>query len=194
MSEQNTPDPVDPIITPGGNDEPKKTVDYETHRKLLDEKKKTAAELAQYKKAEEDRKAKELSDAGEFQKIIELKDKELAEKNGKLTEMQQRESDRLKLSRLLSALPGTVDKKFYEFMGSHIDQIVVNPDTGEVDEMSVTKAAEDFRLKFPEWIQTKKSGLPNGAPQGGANTISRAEWNKLSSKEMMKWKAGQITD
>jgi len=194
MEDNTTPDSENPNVNPGGNDDPKpKTVSYETHAKLLDEKKKASARLAELEAAEEARKLKALEEKGEYQKIIEQKEKELADKNSKLHELTQRETDRLKLSSLLKALPGTVDPKFYKFI-DQIDDIVVNPETGEVDEVSVNRAAEKFRKQYPEWIQTKKSGLPNDAPGGGANRISRAEWMKLPSKEMTKWRPDQISD
>lgn len=189
-------DPVDPILpVSDGKEKPEdRKVSFESHQKLLDEKKKVAAELATYKAAEEARKTKELEDQGKYKEMLEERDKALEEANSKLTLMTQRDQDRTKLSRLLSAIDGDVDPKFYKYI-DQIDDIIIDPATGEVDAMSVTKAAQKFRAEYPEFIKTKKSGLPNEAPAGGSATkISRMEWEKLSSKDMKKWKPGQIVD
>jgi hypothetical protein len=96
------------------------------------------------------------------------------------------------LNAVIDALGGNVDQKWLRLIDT--DEVVVNPETGEVDPMTVARAAESLKKQWPEMLR-KTAALPNAAPAGnGGGMISRADWLKLSSKEMMKYKPDQITD
>jgi len=112
----------------------------------------------------------------------------------KLSEYEQREVTRKKLASILDAVDGDIDSKFYGLID--YNAVVINPETGDVEQMSVTKAVEGIKKNFPEIIRRRNApNLPSQAPGSGVpGTISRSEWNKLSSKEMLKWDLKQIID
>jgi hypothetical protein len=172
--------------------EEKQSVAYETHRRLLDEKKKLQARLDEIETQRKAREEEELAKKGEVQKILELREKELTETREKLRLKEERETEARKLSAVLRGLGGNVDDKWFSVIGSHIDELAVNPDTGEIDEMSVTRVVEGLKRTWPEMLKKPVVGMPNGVPQGSATTISRDEWLKLPSKEMQKWRPEQI--
>lgn len=190
--------PVGDNSAPGGSGNPddikvKDTVSYDTHKKLLDEKKKLADKVALFESDKTERERKELESKGEYQKLIELEKKRADDAVAKVAEFDARMVQAKKLKALLGAVGGEVDEKFYDFLP--IDQIVIDPETKEINLTSVAQVAEGFKKQFPELLK-KPNGprLPNGAPQGSdAGTIARAEWMKLSSKEMLKYKPSQIT-
>lgn len=191
-------EPGAPDLGAGGTGEPDPTppkqVSYESYQKLLDEKKRFQAKADAADAAEEARKQKDLESKGKYQEVIAQRDADLKKAQDELAAVRRNEADRLKLSHLLDAIDGTVDPKFFKYI-DHIDDIVIDPTTGEIDKMSVAKAAEKFKADYPEFIKSAKPSLPNGAPQGGpTGKISRSEWLKLSSSEMKKWKQGQITE
>lgn len=197
----------DPIVVPGGNDPaapvvtheepaPKKdTVAYETHVKLLKEKKKLQEEYDAIQKQNRDREEADLRLKEDFKKIAELREAEAAELRSKLTTVEARERNAIKLDAFLSSLDGSVDKRFWGHIP--LDQIIVDPESGEPDPMSVTKVVEAFRKEYYDII--KKPGqptVPNTAPQGapGSGKITRAAWLTLDHKEMVKWKPDQIIE
>ena len=92
----------------------------------------------------------------------------------------------------MNALGTGLDEKFYGFLP--LEDIVIDPDSKEINMTSVASAAETFKKSYRELLQQKNGvTLPNAAPAGNsANTIVRSEWLKLSSKEMLKYNPSQI--
>lgn len=171
-----------------------KQVAYETYLKTLDEAKKAKARLREFEAAEKARLDKELVERGEYQKLLTQRDDELKSVRDEIASIRRKEADRLKLASILNAAGGEIDSKWYGLID--YENVVINPDTGVVDEMSVARAVENLKKSYPEIIRTPNGPrLPVEAPQGGsAGKISRAEWLKLPGKEMTKWKPEQILD
>lgn len=175
-------------------------VPYSTYRELLDEKKKTqAAKLAAEARAQELeekerlREEEALKKKGDFETILKLE----REKNAKLVEsLSAREKRDLELAKaraFVKAAGGDIDSRFLEHGLIPIDSIIVDPSTGEIDQMSVAKAVDSFKQVWPEALKKPGVKLPTDAPNGGSK-ISRSEWLKLAPKEMLKWKSDQISE
>jgi hypothetical protein len=165
-------------------------VDHKTFERLLSQKKKRDEELrevrAKLEELETERQQAveaKLKETQDFKKLAELKDEKLKELTSELTTVREQQLNARKLDRFLTTLDGKVDKKFW----SHIDldAIVVDPESGDIDEMSVSKAVEDFRTTYPEIIRSPKQGqnVPNTYPQG-TGTLTYEEWLKLPAAEM----------
>lgn len=185
----------DPILTPGGSEQqasgaaedqstPKKdTVAYETHLKLLKEKKKLQEDLERYQSEARQREEADLRAKEDFKKIAELREAEAKELREKLTTVETRERNMAKLDAFLTTLDGSVDKRFWGHIP--LDKIIVDPVSGEPDPMSVAKEVEWFRKEYFDII--KKPGqatVPVTAPQGASSAnISYEEWLKLPLKE-----------
>lgn len=159
-------------------------VSYETHRRLLNEKKKLQEEFAAAQTALKDREEKELREKEDFKTLLALREKELKTLQSKVDISEQQKSEAVKLDSFLKSLDGQVDSKFW----GHVDlsQIIVDPTTGQVDEMTVLKEVERFKKTFPEIIQRKgQAKVPATSPDyTSTNTISYEEWVKLPTKEM----------
>jgi hypothetical protein len=178
------------------------TVSYETYVKLLGEKKKmqerfqkaqeAEAELQRLKAEAEENQKKELEKKGEFQKLLELERKRAEEAQKKLSEYEQRFTQGRKAKALLSALDNSVEEKFFDFLP--IDAVLVDPETGEINQSSVAQVAEDFRKKYPELIKSRNPArVPSTEPQGSAvQRISETAWKKLDRKGKEKYKYHQI--
>ena len=191
--------PVERTSSPGGTEldpnQPNPTKDsvtYETHRKLLDEKKKIQARLEAF---EAEKKAKEEEEAkrkGDFETLLRTREEENQTLKAQLKAKEELEVKRRKLAAVLDSIGGEVEPKWFSLIDT--SQVVVNPDTGEVDQMTVTKAVENLRKTWPEMIKNPNPArLPADAPKGNtAGKISRDEWLKLSGKEMAKWRFDQI--
>lgn len=182
-----------------GEDNPPNKVSYESHLKLLEEKKRLQERYRQNEErllaleAERQEKEKsELEKKGEYQKVIELHKEENQKLKSKLEQFSQQETNRKKLAAVLTGLGGKVESKFYNLID--FEDVLVDPSTGEIDEMSVTKVVEKTKATFPEIIRPGNGPrLPINAPQGAGNgRIARSEWLKLPVAEMKKYKLDQI--
>lgn len=190
MSIENSPvetPAVQPVV-----EEPKDIVAYETHKKLLDEKKKIQARLMEYEQREKKEKEEILLKEGKLQEALALKDKELEEERNRLRSFEQRDIQAKKLSAVIKGL-GTsdLDDKWFQVIGNHIDDVEIDDD-GRVKQDSLMKVCESLKNTWPEMIKRTLPGMPNGKPMGTATTISQADWRNLSASEMKKWKPNQI--
>lgn len=198
MNEQGTA-PVEQsgnasVTTPEVKNERADFVTLETHRKLLDEKKKTQAKLEAYEAKEKEREEADAKKRGDYEAILKAREEELQSERSKRLEIEGTLTQGRKLSAVIDALGGSVDPRWYKLID--ISNVAINPDSGEVDAMTVAKVAESLKREWPEMLRAT-SKLPANAPQGlegGSGKISRSEWLKLSGKEMMKWKPDQIAD
>ena len=169
------------------------TVRYETHRKLLGEKKdmqdKLRAkeqEVERLLNEQKERERKELEAQGNYKKLLEQREQELQkerdEKNAILTEFQNAR----KIRAVLKNISGVVPEKLVQMLP--IDKVIIGDD-GKPDELSAKLAAQDFESEFSFAIQRDKlnGGLPNDAPKGGTTTLpTYEEWNLLPAKEQRK--------
>lgn len=184
---------ADPNLDPAAPITPEKSVSYETHRRLLDEKKKLQARADELEAKAKERELADITAKGDTQKLLDLARKEAAENKAALSALQEREVQAKKLSAIVRGMGASVDEKWYGVISQHIDDVVLNADTHEIEAMSVTSVVENLKKNWPEMLKKPVAGMPNGAPQGnGATTISYGEWKKLPLKEMKKWRQGQI--
>lgn len=182
--------------TPSENSEnsetPQNQVSYETHRRLLDEKKKVQARLKELEDAEKRRNEEALLSEGKLKEALELREKELREAQARLDAVNERDKQAKKLRSVIKGLGvGDLDDKWYTVVGQELDGVVVDDD-GNVDPASVQKVVDGLKKTWPEMVKRPAANLPNGTPPGGPATITRAEWLKLSSKDMLKWRPDQI--
>jgi len=193
-----TTDTNPPAAGTGGDDSAnpptstKESVSYETHRKLLDEKKKLQAKLEQIDLDRKVAEEAELTRKGDTQKLLDMERKRVADLELKVKDQDERQLQARKLSAIVKGLNAPVEQKWFSVLGGHLDEILVN-ETGEIEQMSVTTVVENLKKEWPEMLRRQAAGMPNGAPQGnGATTITRTDWLNLPSKDMTKWKPEQI--
>jgi len=174
--------------TPAGGSQ---QVSYDTHRKLLSEKKRRDEELREarerlgrFEAEEKKRTEDELLKQQNYEKIIELKNKELEETTQKLSGMQTQFTDMRKFDAFKKALGnGDIDQKYWGLVD--LNEIVIHPESTEIDEMSVTKYVDKFQSQFPEVIKRPSgANMPANAPKGVGQTLTYEEWKKLPAKEM----------
>lgn len=167
-------------------------VSYDTHRKLLGEKKKEREENLRLRKQLNDlleeksmREEAQLKENNDWKALAEKRYEELKSHEAKLKQIEQDRIDAKKLDSFLSALPCNLERKFWRLID--IDKILVNPDSGEVDEMTVTKQVEVWKKEYPETLGYSGSGakLPNESPKP-TDSLSYDKWKNMSAAEMRK--------
>jgi len=170
---------------------PGESVSYETHKRLLGEAKRAKeerdrlkAELEAKAAAEREAEEKRLAENQEYKKLLEIREKELNEAKGRLDNMSRAQQDAKKLDAFLTSLDGKVDRKYWGLID--IDKIAFDPESQQVDEMSVKSLVDEFRKEHGILIDSQggTSRLPNTAPGGTGGMISYKEWLNLPAKEM----------
>jgi len=170
----------------------KDSVAYETYRKVLNEKKsrdqalsEAQRKIEEYEQEQRAREEKELRDKEEFKKLLDIREKELADIKAKLTGIESNVRESRKLDAFLNTLNGTVPREYWGLI--NIDDIVLNPETNEIDETSVASAVEKFTKSHARLIDRpgQKTGLPNEAPAGN-EPLTYQEWLNLPAKDMAK--------
>lgn len=186
MNEQGNA-PVEQSVEPVAKPDVSKERDYvtlDTHRKLLDEKKKTQAKLEELLNKEKEREEIEARKRGDFDLVLKAREEELKAERDKRINLENTLTTGQKLSAVIDALGGSVESKWYKLID--VSQVAINPETGEIDTMTVAKVAESLKREWPE-MSRPKSVLPANAPAGlqsGSGKISREEWLKLPYEKM----------
>lgn len=161
-------------------------VTLETHRKLLDEKKKAQAKLDELLAKEKEREEADAKKRGDYEAILKAREEELQSERSKRLEIEGTLTQGRKLSAVIDALGGSVDPRWYKLID--ISNVAINPDSGEVDALTVAKVAESLKREWPEMLRAT-SKLPANAPQGlegGSGRVTREAWLKMSYEDMRK--------
>lgn len=139
-------------------------VAYDTHRKLLTEKKKLQERLREFESEDQKRREDELLKQQNYKALLENRDEELNKTRGKLQELESQFNNSRKLDSFLNSLGGNVEAKYWSLID--LDKIIFDPETNIIDDMSVTKLVEDFRKEHSRLIDTKDNSpkLPTSAP------------------------------
>lgn len=166
-------------------------VSWETHRKLLSEKKKlqesyrSVTERLSALEAEQQEKAKkELAEQNRWKELYEQEKEQASKYQTELQARDQQIESALKLDAFKQALGNKViDRKYFGFIDT--GKILLDPDSGQVDPTSVQREVERVQATYPEIIRAAdKKPLPNEYPSGASSAISMEEWKKLPLKEM----------
>lgn len=177
--------------SPESNQPTNDVVSYDTHRRLLAEKKKRDEENAALRSrldaieaANREREEAELKAKEDYKKLVELREKELTEVRAKLDQKERIFTEAKKLDHFTRALGTSIQPQYLGLVNT--DEILLDPATGAVDEPSVARAVENFRQRYPEIIPTRHGALPAGAPIGNGGGLTYEQWLKLPVDEMRK--------
>lgn len=164
----------EPVANETGKTNKNDSVAYETHRKLLGEKKslqernlELEQKLNEFQQSVEAKQQKELEEQQRFQELYEQAKSENQRLSETLTQRDQQMQDALKIDAFNTSLGDrTIDRKYFGFIDTK--NILIDPTTGNVDELSAQKEVERVLAEFPEIVRSKSAAkpLPTQAPQG----------------------------
>lgn len=163
------------------------TVKHETYARVVSQKKKgdeqiaaLSERLAKFEQDAREREESKLRENNEFQKLVELREKELKEVREKAQNLERRFEIGSKLDAFDRALGGKlVHKDYYGFV--KVDQIVIDPSTGSIDEMSVAREVERFRTEHARLIEAGQSPkVPASYPQQVAGQMQPSQKDKMA--------------
>lgn len=178
-------DPADQELDPKKN-----TVAYETHQKLLGEKKKRDEELRQAREAlskfESEKKALEeqsLKEKEDYKRLFEARDNEAKQEREKRLAIESQINDSKKMRSFLQAA-GPVEEEFWDLID--LDKIALDPTTGKPDDNIVKGYADEFKKKYWKIFDTSTGRMPNDGPARGQSGLSYEQWLKLPLGEQKK--------
>lgn len=153
----------------------------EHNAKLLGEKKKVSEKYGSLEQQLKEKEEKELKEKEDFKTLLKLREEEL-EKNKKDLEQERFQRQQgMKLDAVLSLVDGKIDQKFWGMID--LEQIKLNPDSGQPDQMSVSQYVENFKKTYPELIKTGiPQTTPPNAPQNG-EILTYEKWLSLPAKD-----------
>lgn len=189
--------PVEPSVEPVAPTEVKAerdSVALETHRKLLDEKKKLQLKVEAFEAKQKELEEADARKRGDLEAILKSREDELAKEREKRISLETTFERGQKLNAVIDALGGNLDPKWYRLID--VSKVPLNPETGEADQMSVANLVEALKKEWPEMVKHTGS-LPSAAPKGlpnGSGAITRSEWMKLPYAKMREYKPNQIID
>lgn len=186
---QNDQVPSGEQLDSGGVEPQDKAPSYESHKKLLGEKKKTAeenaalkAKLAEFEKSQKAAMEAKLLEENNLKELLKLREEELMKERSSREGMEASIQRAMKLNAIQSALDGRLSEKYFDLVDA--DQIAINPTTGRPDETSVAKFAKAFSAKYPEIVMKGTSAqLPNDAAGGAVTKLTYEKWLTLPLKE-----------
>lgn len=176
----------------------KNTVAYETHQKLLNEKKRAAEELRvaretlnrlEAEKREQEEKA--LREKEDFKKLFEARDNELKTEKEKRAQIENQINDSKKMRSFLQNVGSPVDERYWNLID--LDKIQLDPNTGKPDESMVKSYADEFKKTYWEVLNPATGRIPNDAPGRGKSGLTYEEWLKLPYNEKKK-RQSEIVD
>lgn len=164
-------------------------VNYSTYQKVLSEKKKKDLELkelreyrAKVEAAAKQAEEQKMAEKGEFQKLLEERNKQVEELSSKLTQKEKMFQDAVKFSAFKKALPGSIEDQFLPLVD--LDKIALD-ESGQPDKSSIERYAKEFTKTYGR-VLTTQSGvrIPQDGARGSEKSLSYEEWLKLPAKEM----------
>ena len=163
-----------------------KTVSYESHQRLLRQRKADQVKLTRLDELEAQDKERvddKLKASGNYEKMLSARDTEISDLKTKLTDRERTLTDGVKLQAFLDKLPGKVKRReFLKFV--KIDDIALDPETNSIDTSSLEVVVNGFVKDYSDLIQPNNTAtLPHDQANAGGGSLAYDDWLKLPLKE-----------
>lgn len=163
-------------------------VSYTTYKKTLTQLKNLQEKhreneslLMQYQQKEKETEQKRLEEQGEYKKLLELERQKLNQYEQERDQYKNKLINAHKLNAFNEKLPSKISRpEYYDHVD--IDSIVIDPETGMVDDSSVDNAVNSFMQNHYQLLDTKKVPMPSNSPSA-SSTLTEEQWLKLPLKE-----------
>lgn len=185
-----------PESSPKGNDQ----VSYESHKKLLDEKKSLQGQMREMQKQielfaqrEKERETKALETQNNYKELYERTKEEREQLKTQMEARDARILEEMKKREFLSRLGGKLRDPSYM---NHVDlsKIIADPKTGEIELDSVENAVQDFKKRHAFLIEsstpintpTARPGATSAPKNDSSITAEKVMRGELSIEELKK--------
>ena len=192
MPEPVVADPIIPEVNPDPIVPEDNSVAYETHKKLLSQRKKDqevmkemSDRLDAFDKIEEGKKTKQLEEQGEYKKILAEREDRINSLQDQINQDKQMRSNSQKESAFIQALPSKLlNPAYLSFMDK--EGIAIDPDTGSVDQGSLKQVVDLFMKDHSHLLEQPqgKNKIPNNSSASPNNMLnvddSKSDLEKLA--------------
>lgn len=151
-------------------------VSWDTHKRLLAQRKKDQEELRQLREfqAQKQSEAQELEQQqqaarGEFDKVLSSYKQKVETLETQIKNTEQEKLRSMKYQAVVDSLPGRLAKPEYVAF-IDVNEIFIDPQNGLIDENSIKEAADKFLKEHPSLLVAEKNipRLPNEMPRDQA--------------------------
>lgn len=167
------------------------SVSYESHQKLLNEKKKRDEDLRlareELKKFQDERKIMEetaLREKEDYKKLFESREAELKAEREARQGIENQILDSKKMRSFLQNVGTPIPEKFWGLID--LDRIAVDPATGTIDDVIVKNYADEFKKNYFEITMNRGPKIPDNGPINDKNSLTYEQWLKLPPSEQRK--------
>jgi len=172
-------------------------VSYSTYKKTLSQLKSLqekykdqASALDSFKQKEQEFEQKKLEEEGEYKKLLDLERQKISKFEQERDSYKNKLITAHKLNAFNEKLPSKISNPKY-FQHVPVEDILIDPETGLVDESSVDSVVSGFIKEHPTLLQTKANPMPSDAP-GTKTTLTHAEWLKLPTLKERKERMHEV--
>jgi hypothetical protein len=159
------------------------TVSYKSHQKLLNQYKSTQSRLKELEAKEQEREESEQLKRGEYEKVMQLKEEKIKTLQTTIEQKQQEELEGKKLMAFMDKLGGKISDNDYLSL-IDIDSIAVDPDTGELDQLSLEKEVDRFSKKHWRVIENQKPKAPTSVGHLGGRPNAKRSLKEMTREEL----------
>ena len=172
-------------------------VSYSTYKKTLsqlknlqEKYKEQGLTLNSFVEKEQQLEQKRLEEQGEYKKLLDLERQKLSQYEQERDSYKNKLITAHKLNAFNEKLPSKIaNPKYYSHVP--VDDILIDPETGLVDDSSVDSVVSSFIKEHPTLLETKSNPMPSDAP-GTKSTLTHAEWLKLPSLKEKKARMHEV--
>jgi hypothetical protein len=162
-------------------------VDYESYKRLLDQKKQRDRELLELRRQQEEIDKKKKLENEQYKQLYEETSEKHKELEKKFGELHKSRIDDFKEAAFLSMLPGDLLKSEY-MAHADINEIIFDEDNGSINQDSVKSVVDKFVKNHGHLVkQRNKPELPNDAPGNTdgqkSGKLTYDQWLKLPYKD-----------
>ena len=171
-------------------EENRDSVSYETHKRLLKQRKEdqdrlrtVEEELSKFKTEAEKKQQSELEQQGEWKKLIDVQKQKIQQLEESIGSDRKTLHDTWKLQAFYDKLPGKIKRKEYlSFVD--LEKVALNPETQEIDETSLEVLVNDFVSNHKDLIITEQSPkIPGTAPKTTIPTTYKEEISRCTTQK-----------
>lgn len=174
-----------PETASGSTENKPDTIAYETHKKLLSQRKSDQEkmrgleqQLNDFVSAQRTSEENKLKEQGQYKELVDQREKEIESLRQENVNYKSSFDKAIKLSAFRDQLGGTVDNSsYYDFV--NVDEIVLDAESGVIDMASVEQVVNQFKQTHSKLYTPRASkALPNDAPQTQASPMFTTPTNK----------------
>ena len=165
------------------NSQESKTVTRDAYERLLNQRKKDQSRLKELEAKEQERQEQEQLKRGEYEKVMQLKEERIKTLQSEIESRNAQEQEGKKIMAFMDKLGADISEKDYLSLVD-IDSILVDPESGQVDQLSLEKEVNRFSQKYWKVIDRKEKKSPQSVGHMGGTPNMKRDLKSMTREEL----------